>query len=123
MDKSTWGAPSEKKAKKESKPVDPTILAAIEKAKATPEGARKDVSGGLETMAKGYSPAAVEAAWGSWWEKEGFFTPSVEDAIAKNQNEAERFIMVIPPPNVTGSLHLGNPTLNPKPFTLNPITL
>jgi len=111
VDKSAWGAPNEKKKKaKEPKPIDPSILDAIHKANATPKGEMKDVTGGLDTMAKGYSPLAVEAAWGSWWEKEGYYSSSVAEGIKKNdgKNEDERFIMVIPPPNVTGSLHLGH---------------
>ena len=37
----------------------------------------------------------------AWWEQCGFFKPS-EDS------KAEKFVMVIPPPNVTGTLHLGH---------------
>lgn len=35
-------------------------------------GEKKDVS---IPMPKAYSPSYVEAAWYSWWEKEGFFKP------------------------------------------------
>lgn len=38
----------------------------------TVPGEKKDVSG---EMPKSYSPKFVEAAWYSWWEKEGFFKP------------------------------------------------
>lgn len=38
----------------------------------TPAGEKKDVSG---PMPDSYSPQYVEAAWYSWWEKEGFFKP------------------------------------------------
>lgn len=38
----------------------------------TAPGEKKDVSG---EMPKSYSPKFVEAAWYSWWEKEGFFKP------------------------------------------------
>ena len=47
-----------------------------------------------------YNPAAVESSWNSWWEKKGFFTPDVEKA--KGRPDDEKFVMVIPPPNVTG---------------------
>jgi valyl-tRNA synthetase len=53
-----------------------------------------------------YNPVAVESAWQAWWEKSGFFTCS--DKKIRQANKDERFIMVIPPPNVTGSLHLGH---------------
>lgn len=38
----------------------------------TLSGEKKDISGPLPDA---YSPQYVEAAWYSWWEKEGFFTP------------------------------------------------
>jgi valyl-tRNA synthetase len=57
-------------------------------------------------MAKAYDPPSVEAAWYSWWEKQGFFKPS-----EFRENE-EKFVMVIPPPNVTGSLHIGHALTN-----------
>jgi valyl-tRNA synthetase len=40
-----------------------------------------------------------------WWEAQGYFQPSMHSA-------AERFVMVIPPPNVTGDLHLGHALTN-----------
>ena len=45
-----------------------------------------------------------EMAWSAryaWWEEAGYFQPG-SDLGAPN------FVMVIPPPNVTGSLHLGH---------------
>ncbi len=41
-----------------------------------------------------------------WWEKQGYFKPS------KEENGKEPFVIVIPPPNVTGSLHLGHALTN-----------
>ncbi len=37
----------------------------------------------------------------SWWEEAGYFKPS-------DNPDAPNFVMVIPPPNVTGTLHLGH---------------
>ena len=37
----------------------------------------------------------------AWWEQCGFFKPD-------EREDAEKFVMVIPPPNVTGTLHLGH---------------
>uniref|UniRef100_A0A672MY29 Valine--tRNA ligase n=1 Tax=Sinocyclocheilus grahami TaxID=75366 RepID=A0A672MY29_SINGR len=53
-----------------------------------------------------YSPQYVEAAWYSWWEKQGFFKPEY------GPNPRGVFMMCIPPPNVTGSLHLGHALTN-----------
>ncbi len=57
-------------------------------------------------MPKGYSPAAVEAAWYDWWHQCGFFRP--DDAATDKQP----FVIVIPPPNVTGALHIGHALTN-----------
>ena len=50
----------------------------------------------------------MEAAWGPWWEKRGFYKPEYgrEDVYADNPNG--HFTIMIPPPNVTGTLHLGH---------------
>ncbi|XP_050688997.1 valine--tRNA ligase-like isoform X2 [Eriocheir sinensis] len=74
----------------------------------TPVGEKKDVA---EELPAQYSPRYVEAAWYDWWKKEGFFKPE----HGRNMNEENprgKFVMVIPPPNVTGSLHLGHALTN-----------
>ena len=50
-------------------------------------------------MDKTYQPDSIEQAWYQTWEKAGHFRPS---------GEGESFAMMIPPPNVTGSLHMGH---------------
>lgn len=62
----------------------------------------EDVS---QPMAAGYNPIAVEAAWYDWWEAQGFFTPKVP---ASPPAADEMFVITAPPPNVTGSLHIGH---------------
>ncbi|KYO19901.1 valine--tRNA ligase, mitochondrial [Alligator mississippiensis] len=69
----------------------------------TAPGQKKDTSVPLPAS---YSPRYVEAAWYSWWEKEGFFKPEYQSQ--QPQRKAETFSLCIPPPNVTGSLHLGH---------------
>ena len=51
-------------------------------------------------LTKVYSHREVESKWYSHWMKSGLFEP------AKDRNR--NFSMVIPPPNVTGSLHMGH---------------
>jgi valyl-tRNA synthetase len=48
-----------------------------------------------------YDPKGAESRWYQEWEKSGLFT-------AATNKEKPAFSMVIPPPNVTGSLHLGH---------------
>lgn len=69
----------------------------------TPVGEKKLIEG---ISPPSYQPAYVEAAWQCWWEKSGFYAPNVERALKSEQKD--KFVMVIPPPNVTGSLHLGH---------------
>ncbi|CAD6234042.1 GSCOCG00007489001-RA-CDS [Cotesia congregata] len=75
----------------------------------TPKGEKKDVK---LAMPDAYSPKFVEAAWYSWWEKEGFFKPEYGRKSILEPNPNGKFIMVIPPPNVTGYLHLGHALTN-----------
>jgi valyl-tRNA synthetase len=59
-----------------------------------------------EPMANTYDPRAVESAWYEWWVKEDFFKPELtEDGEIKPEGS---FIVPAPPPNVTGSLHIGH---------------
>jgi len=66
-------------------------IASSSGATATPEAA----------LPKTYDPAGTEARWQAAWESSGAFHP---DPAA----EGEPFSVVIPPPNVTGSLHMGH---------------
>ncbi|KEI39059.1 uncharacterized protein L969DRAFT_88477 [Mixia osmundae IAM 14324] len=69
----------------------------------TKKGEKKDLSG---EMASGYNPPAVEAAWNDWWQASGFFKPAL---TAQGEIKPEGvFIIPAPPPNVTGSLHIGH---------------
>ncbi|KAL0838552.1 hypothetical protein ABMA28_016658 [Loxostege sticticalis] len=75
----------------------------------TAAGERKDITG---SMPDAYSPQYVEAAWYAWWEKQGFFKPEYGRKSILDPNPKGKFVMVIPPPNVTGTLHLGHALTN-----------
>jgi valyl-tRNA synthetase len=52
-------------------------------------------------LPKAYEPQAVEAKWYRFWEEGGYFKP--------RPNPAHKpFVISMPPPNVTGALHLGH---------------
>ncbi|KAF8888987.1 tRNA synthetases class I-domain-containing protein [Infundibulicybe gibba] len=85
------------KAEKEKKEEEPPFV------NLTPKGAKKDLS---QPMASGYNPIAVEAAWYDWWSAQGFFKPQMApDGGPKPEG---LFVVPAPPPNVTGSLHIGH---------------
>jgi valyl-tRNA synthetase len=50
-----------------------------------------------------YAPAEVEARRYEYWEKAGYFTPE-----AQENPDAPSYTIVLPPPNVTGILHIGH---------------
>ncbi|XP_059206292.1 valine--tRNA ligase, mitochondrial isoform X2 [Centropristis striata] len=69
----------------------------------TPPGSKKDTS---LPFPSSYSPEYVESSWYQWWEKEGFFGPEQHERLTHAVDRT--FSLCIPPPNVTGSLHLGH---------------
>ncbi len=52
-------------------------------------------------LAKSFEPHAIEAKWYPFWESRGLFRPSM-------RADAAPFCIQLPPPNVTGSLHMGH---------------
>jgi len=57
-----------------------------------------------DAMPKNFDPAAHEERIYSWWEAAGFFSPRDEGV-----GDIEKpFVIVMPPPNVTGGLHMGH---------------
>ena len=58
-----------------------------------------------EELATRYNPADFEGRVYAFWESGGYFTPVVD-------RERPKFSIVIPPPNVTGRLHIGHALVN-----------
>ena len=54
------------------------------------------------TLDKSYNPSSIESRWYRFWEQGGYFSPDPE------ADETDAYCIVIPPPNVTGSLHMGH---------------
>ncbi|MFP4081228.1 MAG: valine--tRNA ligase [Candidatus Aminicenantes bacterium] len=52
-------------------------------------------------LEKAYDPKPVEGKWSKFWIDQGLF-------VAEAPSPREKFSMVLPPPNVTGSLHMGH---------------
>lgn len=98
---------------------------------AVPEGHKKDLT---QRMASGYNPTDVEQSWYSWWRDSSYFVPAVPSenpseysffdpkptVLKRNEdgsvveedyakvNKDKVFVIPAPPPNVTGSLHIGH---------------
>lgn len=93
--------PTEKKPKKEKKVAEPV-----------PEWTDKTVPGEMKILEsledpafKAYNPKNVESSWYSWWDKQGYFAPELDEGKIKKEGV---FSIPAPPPNVTGALHIGH---------------
>ncbi len=62
---------------------------------------------GLASLSKSFEPAALEALWGPEWEKRGYGAAGVR-GTGVAQADAASFAVQLPPPNVTGTLHMGH---------------
>eukprot|EP01104_Vermistella_antarctica_P000821 TRINITY_DN1092_c0_g2_i1.p1 TRINITY_DN1092_c0_g2~~TRINITY_DN1092_c0_g2_i1.p1 ORF type:complete len:1082 (+),score=218.17 TRINITY_DN1092_c0_g2_i1:301-3546(+) len=63
-----------------------------------------------QEMAKTYDPVDVESGWYQWWEKKGLFKRDSphETVTSTSPSPRQPFSVLLPPPNVTGYLHIGH---------------
>ncbi|MCK5434444.1 MAG: class I tRNA ligase family protein, partial [Dehalococcoidales bacterium] len=54
-----------------------------------------------DEMPKAYEPGKVEAKWYQFWREKGYFKPRIDRG-------KKPFVIIMPPPNVTGELHVGH---------------
>ncbi|MBV7453580.1 valine--tRNA ligase [Acidovorax sp. sif1233] len=62
---------------------------------------------GLDSLSKSFEPAALEAHWGPEWERRGYGVAGFRGTGAAQAGEPA-FSIQLPPPNVTGTLHMGH---------------
>ena len=62
---------------------------------------------GLDSLSKSFEPSAIEAQWGPEWEKRGYAKAGFRGTQAPKEG-ADSFAIQLPPPNVTGTLHMGH---------------
>ncbi len=55
----------------------------------------------LSEIPKAYDPRIVETKWYQFWQDKGYFSPKIDP-------QKKPFVIIMPPPNVTGELHLGH---------------
>jgi valyl-tRNA synthetase len=55
----------------------------------------------MPDIPKAYEPKDVEEKWYKFWMEQGYFTPEIDRA-------RKPFVIIMPPPNVTGELHVGH---------------
>lgn len=96
------GASKEKKSKKQDVPA----VESKDWVEETPAGQRKILKPLDDEFHKAYLPKVVESAWYSFWEDQELFKPRTEkDGSLKPKG---KYVIAMPPPNVTGRLHIGH---------------
>ncbi|HZV62078.1 MAG TPA: valine--tRNA ligase [Methylophilaceae bacterium] len=55
-----------------------------------------------KTLAKSFEPKEIESRWYQFWEERGYY------AAGTNPDVQQNFCILLPPPNVTGTLHMGH---------------
>lgn len=63
----------------------------------------------MTELPKTYDPKVYEEDIYKHWEEKGYFKPTNDPNLPGHDPNIEPFVIVIPPPNVTGALHLGHP--------------
>ncbi|KAJ1035366.1 hypothetical protein NDA13_000785 [Ustilago tritici] len=101
-DKPAQNAPGTAAAKKEKPKKE--VKEEPEYVNNTVPGEKKDLS---QPMESGYNPLHVEQSWYQWWEKSNHFKPA-EPTESDPYDPEKTFVVPAPPPNVTGSLHIGH---------------
>src|SRR5882724_8375141 len=61
-------------------------------------------------LPKAYDPTAIEDHWAEYWVRENLFAQPVVTSAAKEEGPEGQspFTILLPPPNVTGNLHMGH---------------
>jgi len=62
---------------------------------------------GLNSLSKSFEPAAIESRWGPEWERRGYGQAGYR-GTGEPKIDAAAFAIQLPPPNVTGTLHMGH---------------
>jgi len=75
----------------------------------TPTDSKYDISNRAEGIVGQYNPQLFESAIYQWWEDAGCFQPDAKQSAEEAKgNGKEPYVIPMPPPNVTGRLHMGH---------------
>src|SRR5690606_26224821 len=64
-------------------------------------------SNASDLLSKSFEPQEIESRWYARWEENGYFRAGQHVEPAQGQ-ESRPFVIQFPPPNVTGTLHMGH---------------
>ena len=61
-----------------------------------------------QELTKSFDPKAIETKWYEFWESKGYYAAGFNKPTESNPAIKENFCILLPPPNVTGTLHMGH---------------
>ena len=61
-----------------------------------------------QELDKSFDPKTIEAKWYAFWESKGYYAAGFSKPTASNPEIKDNFCILLPPPNVTGTLHMGH---------------
>jgi len=59
-------------------------------------------------LEKSFDPKTIEAKWYEFWESQGYYAAGLSQPTQSNPEIKDNFCILLPPPNVTGTLHMGH---------------
>lgn len=61
-----------------------------------------------QELAKSFDPKTIESKWYEFWESKGYYAAGFNKPTESNPEVKDNFCILLPPPNVTGTLHMGH---------------
>jgi valyl-tRNA synthetase len=61
-----------------------------------------------QELAKSFDPKTIESKWYAFWEAKGYYAAGFSKPTESNPEIKDNFCILLPPPNVTGTLHMGH---------------
>ncbi len=61
-----------------------------------------------QELAKSFDPRAIESKWYEFWEGKGYYAAGFSQPTDSTPETKDNFCILLPPPNVTGTLHMGH---------------
>ncbi|MDP1765817.1 MAG: valine--tRNA ligase [Methylotenera sp.] len=69
---------------------------------------KNDTQNTEHALNKSFDPKTIESKWYEFWESKGYYAAGLSQPTESNPEVKENFCILLPPPNVTGTLHMGH---------------
>ncbi|MDP2070303.1 valine--tRNA ligase [Methylotenera sp.] len=69
---------------------------------------KNDTQNSEHALNKSFDPKTIESKWYEFWESKGYYAAGLSQPTELNPEVKDNFCILLPPPNVTGTLHMGH---------------